>query len=50
MWLVKSSSGLKLSEYQLQAPPVFNGVAVAKEAVVMTLTNGDVICYDAKAL
>ena len=39
------SDGEKLAEYQLSAPPVYDGMAVSGEQLYLALKNGNVICF-----
>ena len=43
--VLSKASGKKLAEYKLESPPVYNGIAAAHGALVMTLKDGSVVCY-----
>ncbi|HID77271.1 MAG TPA: hypothetical protein EYP56_14905 [Planctomycetaceae bacterium] len=40
-----AGTGKKLGEHKLAAPPVFNGAAVARGRLLLSLTDGSVVCY-----
>ncbi len=44
LWLVSVADGKKLAEYELQSPPVFDGMAVADGGVYLSTTAGTVEC------
>ncbi len=44
LWAVSASSGEKLAEYHLDAPPVFDGLAAAAGRLHLTTTDGKVLC------
>ena len=45
--LVSTEDGSNLDEYELDSPPVFNGLAVARGRVFISLHSGKVICLAA---
>ncbi len=45
---VGDSDGAVLAEYRLEAPPVFDSMAVVPGRLYMTLTNGSVVCMEAE--
>jgi outer membrane protein assembly factor BamB len=45
LWLVSAEDGAKLAEYDLQDPPVYDGMAVADGKLYVTTANGDVLCF-----
>jgi len=45
---VDASDGAILARYRLEAPPVFDGMAAVPGHLYMTLTNGSVVCMEAK--
>ncbi len=45
MWAVSAKDGTKLSEQKLNALPVFDGLIAANEKLLMSTTDGRVICY-----
>ncbi|MFW6169560.1 MAG: PQQ-binding-like beta-propeller repeat protein [Planctomycetota bacterium] len=48
LWLASAADGSKLARYELNAPPVWDGVAVAKGKVFVALEDGSLVCYGAK--
>jgi hypothetical protein len=44
LWAVNSVDGSKLAEHQLDAPPVFDGMAAANGRLYVAGTNGQVVC------
>ena len=44
LWAVSAENGEKLGEYKLDAPPVFDGMAVANECLFLTTVNGKLLC------
>jgi hypothetical protein len=42
---VSAANGETLAEYKLDAPPVFDGMAVANERLYASLENGSVVSY-----
>jgi hypothetical protein len=45
MWAVSAKDGTKLSEQKLNHLPVFDGLIAANEKLLMSTTDGRVICY-----
>jgi outer membrane protein assembly factor BamB len=43
--IVDKQDGQTVSEHQLAAPPVFNGIAVAADRLFLTLEDGSVACF-----
>jgi outer membrane protein assembly factor BamB len=43
--LVTSTEGKKLAEFPLEAPPTYDGLAVARDRVYVSLQNGTVLCF-----
>ena len=43
--VVSASDGKELTEIELDAPPVFDGMAAAGERLYLATTDGNVICY-----
>ena len=43
--LFDAASGKKLSEQDLDGPPVFDGLIAANGELYMTTANGSVVCY-----
>ena len=46
LWIVSATDGEKLAEYELNSPPVFDGMAVARGRVYISTMDGRVICMD----
>jgi len=46
LWTVSTTTGEKIQEYGLDAPPVFNGMAAASGRLYWSTTDGKVICYE----
>jgi hypothetical protein len=44
VWTISSKDGRKSEEYMLDAPPVFNGMAVARGRLFVSQRNGKVVC------
>ena len=42
---INAKSGAKLKEYQLAAPPVFDGMAAVQGRLYMSLIDGTVVCF-----
>ncbi len=40
-----TGDGKKLAEYKLPAPPVWDGMAAAQGKLMVSLENGQVICF-----
>ncbi len=45
LWAVSISDGNKLAEYNLESPPVWDGMAAANGRLYLTLKNGTVLCF-----
>jgi hypothetical protein len=45
LWAVSTTDGKKLAQYQLDAPPVFDGLIAARERLFLTTTDGCVSCW-----
>ncbi len=46
LWIVAADDGEKLAEYQLDAPPVFDGLIAAHGRLYVSTTDGHVVCLD----
>ncbi len=46
LWAVSARDGAKLAELDLEAPPVFDGMAAADGRLFVSLSAGQVICLD----
>jgi outer membrane protein assembly factor BamB len=44
MWAVSTEDGTKMAEYELDSPPVFDGMAAAQGRIFVSTVNGKVIC------
>ena len=44
LWAVSASDGKRLSEYRLDSPPVFDGMAAAGGRLYLSLDDGRVLC------
>jgi len=45
LWAVSAEDGSKLAEYELDAPPIFDGLAAAGGRLYLTTTDGKVVCF-----
>ncbi|MCY3020446.1 MAG: PQQ-binding-like beta-propeller repeat protein [Planctomycetota bacterium] len=45
LWMVSAADGKTLVEIPLEAPPTYDGLAVAGEKVYVSLQNGTVLCF-----
>ena len=41
----RCTDGKRLAEFALDAPPVYDGLAVANEKVFVSLQNGMLVCF-----
>lgn len=48
MQAISATDGRKLAEYKLDAPPAWDGMAVADGRVYLSTENGGVICYESE--
>jgi len=48
LWAMDTSNGKKLAEYNLKAPPVWDGMAAAYNRLYIATTDGKVICFEEK--
>jgi len=48
LWVVSASDGEKLAEYNLESPPVWDGMAAANGRLYLATNDGRVLCYSAK--
>ena len=46
--VVSTDDGAELSQYELEAPPVFDGLAAAGGRLYMATTDGSVVCFRGK--
>jgi len=44
LWTVSAEDGKKIAEYDLPAPPVFDGMAAARGRLYLATTDGKLIC------
>ena len=42
---LNATDGKTLSEIRLDAPPVFNGLAVARNRLYLSCTDGNLVCF-----
>ncbi len=47
-WAVSGTDGTKLAEYELTAPPIFDGMIAARGRLYVVTMDGHVICYGPK--
>ena len=47
-WAVSGADGTKLAEYELAAPPIFDGMIAARGRLYVVTMDGHVICYGPK--
>jgi len=45
LWAVSASDGKKLAEYNLESPPVWDGMAAARGRLYLTTENGRLLCF-----
>ena len=45
LWAVSAADGRKLAAYNIDHPPVFDGMAVAGRHLYMATTDGSVTCW-----
>ena len=45
LWAVSATDGTKLAEYQIGAPPVFDGMAVSSGQLYLSTIDGKVLCF-----
>jgi hypothetical protein len=45
LWAVSTTDGSKIAEYELQTPPVFDGLIAAQQELFITTTDGCVSCW-----
>lgn len=48
LWLVSAAKGNVLSNYDLPAPPVYDGLAAGQSRLYVSLVNGKLRCYGTK--
>jgi len=48
LWSLSRDNGEKRSDYKLDAPPVFDGMAAAYGRLYLSLANGSIICFEEK--
>ena len=47
LWLLSTEDGSKLAEYDLDAAPILDGIAVTGGRVYVAAANGELICFRA---
>ena len=45
LWALSTSDGAKMAEYELDSPPVFDGMAVAGGKLYISLESGELVCF-----
>jgi outer membrane protein assembly factor BamB len=45
LWIVSAGDGQKLADYQLDSPPVFDGMAVTDGRLYISLKDGTIACF-----
>jgi outer membrane protein assembly factor BamB len=48
LWAISEEDGVKLAEYGLKSPPVFDGMIAAHGRLYISMDNGGVICMEKK--
>jgi outer membrane protein assembly factor BamB len=48
LWAVSREDGSKKAAYELQSPPVFDGMAAAEGSLYLSTTDGRVVCFRGK--
>jgi len=48
LWVINLTDGRKRQEVRLDAPPVFDGLAVASGGVYISATDGTLSCFGRK--
>lgn len=48
LWAVSASNAKKLAEYDLESPPVWDGMAAAGSRLYLATQNGKVVCFRGK--
>ncbi len=48
LWVVSTQDGGKMAEYELESPPVFDGLIAAKNRLYVSGLDGRLICWGAK--
>jgi len=48
LWVVSASDGKKLAEYNLESPPVWDGMAAANGRLYLATNGGKVLCFGGK--
>ena len=44
LWAVSAASGERIAEYELEVPPVFDGLVAAEGRLYLAMTDGTVLC------
>ena len=47
-WLLDTKDGAKLQELRFDAPPIWDGIAIAHQSYFICLKDGSVICLSSK--
>jgi outer membrane protein assembly factor BamB len=48
LWVVSASDGSKLTQYNLESPPVWDGMAAAGGRLYISMKNGRILCLEGK--
>ena len=48
LWLFSAADGKNTAKYDLESPPVFNGLASYAGNAYITLQNGSLVCFGKK--
>jgi len=44
--VLSTADGSELARYELDSPPVFDGMAASRNRLYMATTNGEVLCLE----
>ena len=45
LWIVSTTDGAKLAEYQLECPPVWDGMVAANGRLYVATMDGNILCF-----
>ena len=48
LWAVSAADGEKRAGYELDVPPVFDGMAAASERLYLSAEDGSVVCFEGR--
>jgi hypothetical protein len=43
--VLSAADGKQLAEFRLEAPPAYDGLAVARARIYVSLQNGNIVCF-----